>query len=339
MEENKDFYKWLKRGSSTYLPAGLESFETVVQPGLYFIKSSTKMGIYLEKRPHKHDELLRLPMEELEIVLNDIQNFWNKEDNFKRYDFVFKRGILLYGVPGGGKTCIVNLVIQDLIEKRNGVVFMLTEERDLSLYAEFMPIFRQIQPDTPVVTIIEDIDGLCSSRWLETKLLNILDGAEQLDKIVYLATTNYPERLKARITNRPSRFDRRYEIKMPNAEVREAYIRAKLKPEDLPNVNMDMWVRETEEMTLSHIADLIKSVIVLGMSFEETIEALKDMRYVPHSDEFKGQMIKKNEALDNEKSKVLLNQEYEDVLENEKYNFDKEKYNQNNFFLLRNLNK
>jgi len=54
-------------------------------------------------------------------------------------------------------------------------------------------------------------------------VLNLLDGVKQVDNIIYIATTNYPELLEERILNRPSRFDRRFHIGTPSAEVRKFY--------------------------------------------------------------------------------------------------------------------
>lgn len=288
----KVFSKWIKRNNN-YIPATDEKFLLNVSPGLYVIKQDMRNGIFLEKIPHNHDKLLRLPMDEMDKIINEIKSFWQSEQAFKEYGYIFKRAILLHGVPGSGKTSIINLIIEDLVETREGVVFRIFNENDLLNYSEFMPIFRQIQPETPVITIIEDIDGLLTSPWLTTKLLNILDGVEQINKIVYLATTNYPEKLSASITNRPSRFDRRYEIGLPTDKVRKYYIKSVIKPGDLEKIDLQNWVDSTSGMTLSHVADLIKSVLVLKMDFNETIEALKSMKYVPSSEDYKGKMIKK----------------------------------------------
>jgi hypothetical protein len=70
-------------------------------------------------------------------------------------------------------------------------------------------------------------------------LLNILDGIGQMENTIYLATTNYPEKLKERILNRPSRFDRRYKIEKPDSNIRKFYFEKKLRDEDLKNINLD----------------------------------------------------------------------------------------------------
>jgi DNA topoisomerase IB len=60
---------------------------------------------------------------------------------------------------------------------------------------------------------------------------------KQIEDVVYIATTNYPEKLQDRITNRPSRFDRRYKVELPNEEIRDAYIRHKLTDEDIEKID------------------------------------------------------------------------------------------------------
>jgi SpoVK/Ycf46/Vps4 family AAA+-type ATPase len=97
-----------------------------------------------------------------------------------------------------------------------------------------------------LVVILEDIDSIAGeSRSQTSRLLNILDGVKQIENVVYIATTNYPEKLEERITNRPSRFDRRYRVELPNEEIREAYIKHKLNDEDLAQINIKEWLTRT----------------------------------------------------------------------------------------------
>ena len=133
-----------------------------------------------------------------------------------------------------------------------------------------------------MIVILEDIDSLASEdRYSTTKLLNILDGVKQIENVVYIATTNYPEKLQERITNRPSRFDRRYKVEMPSNEIRRSYIENKLSEEDISNIDIDRWVKETDSMSLSHLKELIISVVVMGKDFEEALNSLKEMKKSP----------------------------------------------------------
>ena len=129
-----------------------------------------------------------------------------------------------------------------------------------------------------MIVLMEDIDNILEyDRSTLTKVLNMLDGIKQIDKVVYIATTNYPEKLQERVSNRPSRFDRRYKINKPNAKVREFYIKNKVSKEDLKKIDIKKWVEQTKGLSISHLRELIVSIIILGNTFEKTIADLKSM--------------------------------------------------------------
>jgi SpoVK/Ycf46/Vps4 family AAA+-type ATPase len=107
-----------------------------------------------------------------------------------------------------------------------------------------------------------------------------LDGVNQIDKVVYLATTNYPERLGARIINRPSRFDKRFKIGHPNEESRKMYLEHLIGRDKINNlkIDIDKWVEDTEDFSLAHIKELFTAVVILGDNYEESVETLSEMR-------------------------------------------------------------
>ena len=175
-------------------------------PGVYEV-ISTQSGICYEKIPVKTDDLIRFPETNSELVIAEIKNFWDREGIFKKYKLMFQRGIILYGPAGSGKSSTIQLVVADVIE-RGGIVIKFCHP---NLFREGVRIFRQIQPNTPLIVLMEDIDSILE-QYCESEVLNILDGVDQIDKVVYLATTNYPENLGDRILNRPSRFDKRFKI-------------------------------------------------------------------------------------------------------------------------------
>jgi SpoVK/Ycf46/Vps4 family AAA+-type ATPase len=94
---------------------------------------------------------------------------------------------------------------------------------------------------------------------------------------IYVGCTNYPERLKERILNRPSRFDKRYHIGYPNAEVRSFYFTHKIKKEDLDQIDLNDLVAKTEHLSLAHLGELVKAVFIFGKTIEESVSQLKDM--------------------------------------------------------------
>lgn len=285
MSDNRVVYsQWLKRGTNTFLPTDNAVTVPKIESGVYHIRFDNNMGFFLVKKDLHLDDLITLPNPEGVKVMDGIKMFWQRREKFKEYGYSYKRGILLYGVPGGGKTSIINLLCKDLVDNMDGVVFTISSDEDLSLYKNFMSeIYRVIEPNRPIITIIEDIDGLCQHKETETKLLNVLDGIEQLENVVYVATTNYTERLSERILNRPNRFDMRIEVKSPNDECRRIYLRHKVRTEDLDDEKLEEWVQKTRGFTMAHLGEVIKSVLILGNSFEDTIKNLNDLKTTPVS--------------------------------------------------------
>lgn len=283
-EARVSYTQWLKRGTNMFLPTDNSITQPRIDAGVYNIRFAENVGFYLFKKELNLDELIELPMPENKKVLSSIKTFWERKEKFKQYGYTYKRGILLYGIPGGGKTSLINLLCKHLIEEMDGVIFNINNDTDLDLYQTFMPeIYRTIEKDRPIITIIEDIDGICDSRSSETQLINVLDGINQIEDVVYIATTNYTERLSERVLNRPNRFDRRIEVKSPNEACRKMYFEHKLKPEDLKTIDLKKWIKDTKGMTMAHLGEVIKSVVILGNNFDETIKELKSMKIIPQS--------------------------------------------------------
>jgi ATP-dependent 26S proteasome regulatory subunit len=253
-----------------------------VPAGFYELGMDNQIGIFFEKRKVDTDELFELPSDELQDIIQDIENFWERSNKYQEYGFLHKRGILLYGEPGAGKSGIIQLCTKHLIEKMNGVVINLSNGDQVDWYSKTMGSFRSVEPNRPLIVILEDIDGIAGEgNWSTSMLLNILDGIKQIDNVVYIATTNYPEQLEERITNRPSRFDRRYEILMPDAKVRESYFRSKLSLKDLESIDVSEWVKKSDGMSMAHLRELVISVVALGNTFEDTISRLNGMKVRP----------------------------------------------------------
>ena len=271
---------WSNLKNDEYAPA----YVTVpkVPSGVYEIGWNSNLQTFtLKKQPFKTDELYHLPSYEIMDILKDIDNFWNRVDVYKKYNFIHKRGILMYGEPGCGKSGIIQLISQQII-KNDGIVINIKDEEDVERFTSFIGTFRKIEPKRPLIVLLEDIDSLAGEGRSQTaRLLNILDGVKQIEGVVYIATTNYPEKLQERITNRPSRFDRRYKVELPNEEIRRAYINHKLSDDDLKDVDVDLWVSKTDGMSLSHLKEVVVSVIVMGRTFEETMDNLEGMKRAP----------------------------------------------------------
>ena len=272
------YQQWTTTDDKIFFPAG----KTLVSldPGFYEPKFSQNQGFYLEKISTKTEDLLRFPETNSQKVIHEIENFWEKEVIFKNYGIPHKRGIILWGPPGSGKSSTIQIIISDII-KRKGIAINF---KDPFTFSGAVRLFREIQPNTPMVVLMEDIDSILED-YNESEVLNILDGVEKIDKIVFLATTNYPERLGERIINRPSRFDKRFKMPLPKKKSRHIYIEHLFFKAKLEENNIEKWVNDTKYFSLAHIKELFTAVCILGDSYDESLETIKAMNTTSVSSE------------------------------------------------------
>jgi SpoVK/Ycf46/Vps4 family AAA+-type ATPase len=250
------------------------STEKKINPGVYDICHDPNVGYYFEQVTVNIEGLIRFPQTNIENVVLEIQKFWERESLFKEYDLPFKRGIMMWGPAGSGKSCIIKLITKDVIA-RQGIVVRF---RNPGLFVTGMRFFREIEPETPVVVLMEDIDSILE-QWSESEVLNILDGINDVRKMVFLATTNYPEKLGARIINRPSRFDKRFKIGYPNEESRRIYLEFLFKnKENAEKYDLNKWVKDTNKFSIAHLKELFTAVVILGDEYAASIKTLSTMK-------------------------------------------------------------
>ncbi len=269
LQENA--HKWAKVGDAFF-----PSDETVekLDPGQYHIEYSHNRGIYFSKKPINLDELLILPDSASEEIIENIEYFWEREQIFRDLGYLWKRGVLLFGPAGSGKTSTLQLISQKIIE-RGGIAVYIKEPR---LTAKGLELLRRIEPTRPIIVMIEDIDAI-QQAYGEADLLAMLDGDLQIDNVVFIATTNYPEKLDKRLVNRPSRFDIVRKIGMPSANARRVYFLARNKRLGLAEASeeLDLWISSTEGFSIAHLKEVIVSVEALGQDFATTIARLEIM--------------------------------------------------------------
>jgi hypothetical protein len=255
-------------------------------PGVYTTQESRSLGQYLKREHIVLDQLVKLPDSAGELIMSDVDKFWVSEDKFKKLGFLWKRGILMYGPPGSGKTSIIQQIASKFIAEGGICVFMDNPK----MLVHCVRMLKTVEPNRPIAVLMEDIDSIVQN-YGESDILALMDGEVQIDNVLFVATTNYPEKLDKRLICRPSRFDIVRKIGMPSDEARRVFLSSKSSLLGLPEheQELDKWVRETKGFSVAHLKELIISIEVYEADFAASVKRLKSMlTNVPSSTDSEG---------------------------------------------------
>lgn len=260
---------WIK-DNDIFRPSTNVLLMELLDPGLYSVNMNREYGLFCRKLDAKYDELYIFKDFIINSIMNEIDEFWKKKDVYKKNNILHKRGILLEGYPGVGKTSIISLLCKDVIN-RGGVVFKVNGYRNLQDYIEFLHhSFRKIQPETPVITIIEDIDQY---EEVNDELLDFLDGKTSINHHVVVATSNNTENLPDTYL-RTSRLDLKVEIPPPTKEIRKEFFIKKNVDETI----LQELVTKSDNFSFSDLKELYICVCILGYPINDAITRISNPR-------------------------------------------------------------
>lgn len=253
-----------------YFPNLVAKRSDTLPPGAYECAVTNQGEAYLKPIQIVTDKIVDLGGDSIK---DDIDLFWQKgvSEKFEQYGLVHKRGILVYGDPGCGKTIQLAKTARYVIDELDGIILFNPAP---SYVKEFVRIIREVEPTKKVVIMWEEFDEVLNGD--EALLLSLLDGEIQFGNIVYLATTNYISKIPARIKNRPSRFAKVIKIDKPTVEQREMFLRAKLHNTDLEK--LPALVQASEDFVIDQVKDLIISVCCFGYSIDKAVRKIKEMQ-------------------------------------------------------------
>ena len=212
-----------------------------------------------------------------EVRLN-AQEFFNQ--SYRKLN-LFKRGIILHGPPGTGKTSIVKAVFSALEGKGVTRVYLTNETFGRM---EMSTFFKALSYLLPAVVVFEDIDLIGGSRHTARSrvigaLLNHMDGVDKItEPLVTIGTTNDLEALDEALRNRPARFDRCLEVPIPKGDqISQFYSKLTGLPPSKQLVSL------SEGFTGSHIEETVNTaymmVIQAGLE-KESVEPVVLQRFL-----------------------------------------------------------
>src|ERR1700752_998077 len=106
---------WVTENNIDFFPENVVTFSELV-PDSYTIEHHKLKGIYFHKLVDNTDELLFLNDSISTEILNLIKDFWNNKSKYLEFNYLWKRGFLLYGPPGSGKSSTIALIKREFIK-------------------------------------------------------------------------------------------------------------------------------------------------------------------------------------------------------------------------------
>lgn len=171
--------------------------------------------------PIGRDQII-LPSGLLERIERQSVGFTKHAERLNAAGRHLKRGMLLHGSPGTGKT----LTAMYLAGRMPDRTVLLITGRSMGLLEQACAMARVLQPAT---IILEDVDLIAEERTRQNggcapllfELLNQMDGLADDADILFVLTTNRPDLLEPALAARPGRIDLAIEVPIPDAECRQ----------------------------------------------------------------------------------------------------------------------
>ena len=190
------------------------------------------------------------------LLKDDFESFFERQAWFLENKLPFRRGYLLHGPPGNGKSTAVRAMMTSKALTAYTMRFFDPDSGDSDLDR----LFELAVENRPSMVLLEDLDrafpktGETKSKISLQQLLNNLDGVNSGEGIVVVATANEPEILDKAILRRPGRFDRVVHFPNPCAALRQQYLQ-QLNP-SLPARHLKLCVEQSDGLSFAQLREV-----------------------------------------------------------------------------------
>ncbi len=177
-----------------------------------------------------------------------------------------RRGILLHGRPGTGKT----LTAMYLAGRMSDRTVVLLTGRQVGLIPRACAMARLLEPS---MVVLEDVDLIAEERDRQQpgctpllfELLNEMDGLGADCDVIFLLTSNRPDLLEPALVARPGRVDLAVEVPLPDAGCRRRLVELYGRGLTLRLDGLDGLVGRTEGVSPAFIRELLRKAAVLAV--------------------------------------------------------------------------
>jgi DNA polymerase III delta prime subunit len=175
-----------------------------------------------------------------------------------------KRGLLLFGPPGTGKTHTTRY----LAAQMSGYTRLLLAGASLHAVSSMTELAREL---APAAVVLEDVDLVAEDRSFGPgggsvlfDLLDAMDGAAEDADLLFLLTTNRADLLEPALAARPGRVDVAVEITVPDADARARLLAlyARSVPLRLDETQHAEVIERTEGVTASFLKELVRRAVL-----------------------------------------------------------------------------
>jgi SpoVK/Ycf46/Vps4 family AAA+-type ATPase len=207
-----------------------------------------------------------LPAGLLERIERQTITFSEHAEELLRSGRSLKRGMLLFGLPGTGKT----LTVMYLMGRMPDRTVILTTGRGLGLIQTVATMARRLAPS---MVVLEDVDLVAEERTTPGfgaapvlfELLNEMDGLRDDQDVIFVLTTNRPDILEPALAARPGRVDLAVELPLPDAEGRRHLLELYSRGLVFAGVDLDRLVDQIDGATPAYIKELLRKATLQAL--------------------------------------------------------------------------
>ncbi len=207
-------------------------------------------------------------------------------ERFEKMGIEVPKGILLYGMPGTGKTLLAKAVASEA----NANFISIKGPEIFSKYVgeseeAIREVFKKARQVAPCIIFIDEIDSIATRRGSRSdsgvgdrvvnQLLTELDGVESLEGVTIIAATNRPDLIDPAVL-RPGRIDRTIQVEVPDVEARKRILEVHTQKMPLADeINLEGLAEEIEGYVGSDIESLVREAGMISLREDPESEEVK----------------------------------------------------------------